>query len=106
MANRQARKVIDIEGLVHRDLADEEPAVDLGAQQPGALQRLARLANRPAADAELERERALVDALAALELAHGDQPLELPLHGGNGGTGALRPGAQTATPAFCAAATR
>ncbi len=71
--------VVNVDGFLGADLADEEPAIELAAQQAELLQRAAGLAHRAAAHAELERQRALIDAGAAVQLAAADQPLDLVL---------------------------
>ena len=72
--------LVDLVGLVDRDLAHEHAAVLLDPHQAGLRERAQRLAHRPARDAEARRDGELVELLAGGELAGEDHPLELALH--------------------------
>jgi hypothetical protein len=71
--------LVDVIGFVDRDLAHEDAAVLLDPHQPGFLERSERLADRAARDAEVGRDRDLVELFADRDLAGKDHPLELTL---------------------------
>lgn len=80
-------QIVEIDHFLVRQFAYEEAAIGPGLQQAGLGERAAGFAHRTAADAETRRQRQLVDARAALELALENQALDLGVANADQGLG-------------------
>ena len=69
--------IVDLIGFVHRDLAHEDAAILLDADEAGFFECAKRFAHRPATDAQLRGDVGFVQLAARRHITRQDHSLEL-----------------------------